>query len=126
MVRRSIKTRRKSFKAISRSSREVWISFSEETNIRGKALQTLEPITTINDDHDILCQIGHMISVQRGSLAPRYCDLFSMHPMERIANVERPDVFQRLLPIPASEYPDLVLIEHSGVRASWRGEGLRS
>ena len=36
MVRRSVKTRMKSFEAISRSSREVWFSFSEETTIRRK------------------------------------------------------------------------------------------
>jgi len=62
-----------------------------------------------------------MISARRGSLAPRYHDLLPTQPIERTADVERPDVVQRLQPVSATENPDFVLVEHRGVRAARRG-----
>ena len=62
-----------------------------------------------------------MISARRGPLAPRYRDLVPTHPIERTADVERPDVVQRLQPVSAAKHPDFVLVEHRGVRAARRG-----
>ena len=50
-------------------------------------------------------------------LCPRYGDLPPTRPIERTANVERPDLIQRLQPVSAAEYPDFVLVEHRGVCA---------
>ena len=65
-----------------------------------------------------------MPSCSRVKLAS-YCDLLSTHPIERTANVERPDIVQRLQPVSASEYPDLVLTEHSGVGVARREASAR-
>ena len=62
-----------------------------------------------------------MVSTRRGSLAPQNRDLLPMHPIERTADVERPDVVQRLQPVSAAEHPDFVLVEDGGVRAARRG-----
>ena len=44
-----------------------------------------------------------------------------MHPIERTADVERPDIVQCLQPVSAAEHPDFVLVEDSGVCAVQRG-----
>jgi len=62
-----------------------------------------------------------MISARRGPLAPQNRDLLPTQPIERTADVERPDVVQRLQPVSAAEHPDFVLVEDGGVRAARRG-----
>jgi len=84
-------------------------------------VEVLAPIATSNDDHVILHQIGRMVSARRGLLAPQNRDLLPTHPIERTADVERPDVVQRLQPVSAAKHPDFVLVEDSGVRAARRG-----
>ena len=51
-----------------------------------------------------------MVTARRGPFAPVDRDLVPSHPIERSANVERPNVVQCLQTIAATEYPDLVLI----------------
>ena len=51
-----------------------------------------------------------MVAARGWSLAPCDRDLLPLHPVERSADIERPDVVQCLQTIPATEYPDLVLV----------------
>jgi len=51
-----------------------------------------------------------MVSALRRPFAPIDGDLFPPHSIERAADIERPDVVQRLQPISAAEHPDFVLV----------------
>jgi hypothetical protein len=73
-------------------------------------LETLSPIAASHDDHYVLHKIGGMIAARGRPLAPIDDDLFPLHPIERAASLESPDVVQRLQPISATEHPDFVLV----------------
>ena len=73
-------------------------------------LETLSPIAASHDDHYVLHKIGGMIAPRGRPLAPIDDDLFPLHPIERAARLESPDVVQRLQPIAATEHPDFVLV----------------
>jgi hypothetical protein len=59
-------------------------------------LETLSPVATPNDDHHVLHKIGRMIPTRGRPLAPRNRHLFPFHPIQRAADVQSPDVVQRL------------------------------
>ena len=73
-------------------------------------LETLSPVATPNNDHHILYEVGRMIPARGRPLAPRNRYLFPLHPIQRAADVQSPDVIQRLQPISATEHPDFVLV----------------
>ena len=74
-------------------------------------LEALAPVAS-TDNHDVLHKIGGVTAARGGPLTARSGDLFPAHP------VERPDIVERLQSVPATEYPDLVLVQHRCVRAS--------
>ena len=63
-----------------------------------------------------------MITVRGGPLAACNGDLFSEHLVEqRATDLECPDIVERLQATLPVKYPDLFLVQHSGVRVSrWR------
>ena len=83
-------------------------------------LEALAAVAASDDDHDVLHQIGGVVAARGRPLASRDGDLLPAHPVEGAADVERPDVVQRLQPVPAAENPDLVLVQHRRVRAPRR------
>ena len=79
------------------------------------------PVASTDNNHDILHEVGRVIAVREGPLAAHNGHLFSTHLVEqRATNLEHPDIVERLQAVPSVEYPDLVLVRHSGVRASRR------
>jgi hypothetical protein len=84
-------------------------------------LEALAPVASTDNNHDVLHQIGGVITARGGPLTAHNGDLFPAHPVERRAtDVKRPDVVERLQAVPAAEYPDLVLVQHRCMRASRR------
>lgn len=73
-------------------------------------LETLSPIAASYNDHHVLHKIGGMIAARGRPFAPIDDDLFPLHPIERAAGLESPDIVQRLQPISATEHPDFVLV----------------
>jgi hypothetical protein len=85
-------------------------------------LEALSSIATADDDHDVLHEIGGVITARGGPLTTRDRDLVPAHPVERrAAHVERPDIVERLQAIAPAENPDLALVQNGRVRASRRG-----
>ena len=87
------------------------------------------PVASTDNNHDILHEIGRVITVYGGPPAARNRDLFSANRVERRATeLQRPDIVEHLQAVPSVEYPDLDLVQHNGMRASRRrnlprGEG---
>lgn len=73
-------------------------------------LETLPSVAPSDDDHHVLYEVGSMVAARGWSLAPGDRDLLPLHPVERSADIERPDVVQCLQTVAATEYPDLVLV----------------
>ena len=83
--------------------------------------KTLLAVAPTDDDHDVPDEIRGVVAARDG-LPTVGLDLLPAHAVHRHADVEGPDVVERLHAVPAAKDPDLIVVVHGGVGAARRGE----